>query len=132
MNRKDYDVYLSCFNNRNYDGVTSYFNTDAAISFADVNLKGHDGIRNFYNFFHDYVSETIRVDRYLADDQSVMMEAVVKLEGKKDLTPEILQAQGFPSLAPLSAGQVIELPQFIHYHLENGKFRSAQCTIAIF
>ena len=132
MNRADYDTYLSHFNNRNYDGVVAHFNPDATVAFADVSLKGHDAIRKFYAFFHDHVVETIRVDRFLSDEQSVMMEAVVRVEAKKALTPEILQAQGYPSLAPLSAGQVIELPQFIHYHLENGKFSTARCVIAIF
>ncbi len=132
MDQEKYDAYLAHFNSRNYDGVVSHFNPDATVAFADVILQGHDEIRRFYGFFHDYVSERIHVDRFLADDQSVMLEATVRVEAKKDLTQEILAQEGYPSLVPLGKGQVIELPQFIHYHLKDGKFSTARCAIAMF
>jgi len=132
MNRDQYDAYLAFFNGRNYDGVVSHFNLDAIVAFADVRLQGHDAIRRFYGFFHDYVSEQIRVDRFLGDDESVMLEATVRIEAKKDLTQEILLQEGYPSLVPLSKGQVVEIPQFIHYHLKGGKFSTALCAMAMF
>lgn len=29
----------------------------------------------------------------------------------------------------MTVGQVIEIPQVIHYHLHNGKFRRALCAV---
>ncbi|HWJ69594.1 MAG TPA: nuclear transport factor 2 family protein [Sphingobium sp.] len=132
MNRSQYDAYLNLFNSRDYDGVTSHFKHDAVIAFADIRLRGHDAIRRFYAFFHDHVSEQIRVNRFLSDDRSVMLEAVVRLEGKKRLTPEAIENHGYASILPLEKGQVIEIPQFIHYHLDGGEFSTALCAIATF
>mgnify|MGYP000691736561 CR=1 FL=1 len=38
-------------------------------------------------------------------------------------------ASDWPKLTPLSVGQAAEIPQFIHYHLENGKFTRALCAV---
>ena len=117
------------FNGRDYSGVLAHFNEDAAICFADVRLTGTDEIGRFYSFFHEYVSEEIHVERYLSDENSVMLEAMVRLEGKKDLGPEILKNSEYPSLHPISKGQIIEMPQFIHYRLSGGKFSLVTCLV---
>jgi len=129
MDRKAYDRYLACFNGRDYDGVIAHFLPDAEIRFAGLTLKGGDAIRSFYAFFHDHVIETIFVDRFAVSDDLLAMEARVRLEAKKDVTRDILEAQGYPQLVTMTKGDVVILPQFIHYHLVNGKFANAVCQI---
>jgi hypothetical protein len=69
------------------------------------------------------------VDRFVSDEQTVAIEARVRIEGIVDLTPEILAVSDYPGFMPLKIGQVVEIPQFIHYHIEDGKFVKVVCKI---
>jgi hypothetical protein len=129
MQREDYDAYLSCFNARDYEGVLSYFTDDCEVVFAGYCFKGHRAVRDFYAFFHRHVDERITVNRFLADDETIALEVVVRLEGKGGLTPEMLEKMGLSRLFVLEKGQVLEVPQFIHYHLQAGKFAKALCAV---
>ena len=129
MTRNDYEAYLAAFNARDYDAVLEFYGPDPEIRFAGYCLRGRDAVRSFYAFFHRYVRESITYDRLIANDQMLVIEAVVRLEAIDDLTPQLLAAQGLARLFPLKAGQVIEVPQFIHYDLDQGKFVRAICTV---
>jgi hypothetical protein len=125
-----YQRYLDHFNRRDYDGVVAHFCPDAEVRFAGVVLTGHQAIRDFYSFFHDYVIESISVTKFAASDELVALEANVRLEAKMDLSREQLEKAGYPSLVPLTAGDVFVMPQFIHYHMVDGKFASAACLVS--
>ena len=70
----------------------------------------------------------------------IQQESVVKvadnsgakraLEALRDLTPETLAAEGYGRLVPMTAGQVVEIPQYIHYHLRDGLIVKAGCALA--
>jgi ketosteroid isomerase-like protein len=81
-----YQRYLDHFNRRDYDGVVAHFCPDAEVRFAGVVLTGHQAIRDFYSFFHDYVIESISVTKFAASDELVALEANVRLEAKMDWT----------------------------------------------
>lgn len=129
MDRLAYERYLGHFNSRDYDSVVDHFQPDAEVRFGGVVLRGHAAIREFYAFFHNYVIETITVSRFAASEQLVALEATVRLEATHDLTAEMLASQGYPGLVPLSAGEIIALEQFIHYHMEDGRFALASCLV---
>lgn len=129
MDRLAYQRYLGHFNSRDYDSVVAHFQPEAEVRFGGVVLKGQAAIREFYAFFHEYVIETITVSRFAASDQLVALEATVRLEATRELTSGRLAGQGYPGLVPLSAGEVIEMPQFIHYHMVDGKFSLAVCLV---
>lgn len=129
MNRAEYERYLTCFHARDYDGVLSYYADDLEVAFAGYSFRSKDEVRDFYAFFHTYVDEHIEVDRYVADEQTIAMEARVRVTGLKDLTPEVLAEHGYPQLEPLQRGQTVEIPQFIHYHLVGGKLAKALCAV---
>lgn len=124
-----YQRYLGYFNSRDYDSVVAHFQPDAEVRFGGVVLKGHAAIREFYAFFHGYVIETITVSRFAGSEQLVALEASVRLEATRDLTADQLTSQGYPGLVPLSAGEIVALDQFIHYHMEDGRFALAACLI---
>lgn len=69
------------------------------------------------------------VTRFLSDDRSIALEANVRLEGIGELTAELLASKGLDRLVCLGKGQIIEIPQIIHYHLHDGKFDKVFCTI---
>ena len=46
-----------------------------------------------------------------------------------DLTPAALASHGLERLVALQRGQVMTIPQFIHYHLQAGKIVRALCAV---
>lgn len=129
MSPIDYDAYLAAFNARDYDALLDYYGEEPDVRFAGYRLRGRKAIKDFYSFFHTYVLESIHYNRLIADDDTLVIEAVVRLEALADLTPQILAERGLERLYPLAKGQVVEVPQFIHYHIEKGKFVRAICSV---
>ncbi|HSW13295.1 MAG TPA: nuclear transport factor 2 family protein [Solimonas sp.] len=130
MDRKTYDDYLAKFNARDYEGFLAYWDDDDVdVSVAGVSLKSKDQVRKFYAFLHDHVREEISVHKYISTDEMVAMEATVRITGLKTLTAQALAEQGLHGFLPLEAGQVVEIAQFIHYHLRNGAITKALCAI---
>jgi hypothetical protein len=130
MNRADYDRYLACFNAKDYEGVLSFWAESFDLQFAGYRFTTPDDVRKFYGFLHQYLKETITVTAYVNDVNMVAMEAIVRIEGIKPLDQTTLEAAGYGRLVPLAVGQVVEIPQYIHYHLRDGKIVRAGCAIA--
>lgn len=125
--RKDFDAYLMKFNNRDYQGFLDYFADKFEMIHVGGNLKSREEVMKFYNFLHRYIKETVIVDRLVMDRNTIAMEARVQIEGIKELTPEAVAASDYPRLKPLKVGQIAIIPQFIHYHIVNGKFVKVEC-----
>jgi hypothetical protein len=129
MNRQTYEDYLSRFNARDYDGVLAYYADQFEITFGGYTLRTRDQVRSFYGFLHRQLTESITVDRFISDNTFIAMEARVRLEGVRQPTPDELHAWGYDKLMLPPPGQIIEIPQLIHYHLENGKITKALCAV---
>jgi ketosteroid isomerase-like protein len=129
MNRIDYDRYLALFNARDYDGVLAHFADSFELVFAGYVFRTRAEVKRFYEFLHAHVRESVTVHRFVSDGRLVALEADVRLEGIDDVTPAMLAAQGLERIVPIRKGQVITIPQFIHYHLENGKIVKALCAV---
>jgi ketosteroid isomerase-like protein len=129
MDRATYDRYLACFTARDYDGVLAFYADDFVLEFAGYRFTTKAQVKAFYGFFHQYVDESIVVTAFLADATRVALEAVVRLEGRRALDAATLEAAGYGRLVPLAIGQVVEIPQFIHYHLRGGKIIRAACAV---
>ena len=130
MERRIYDDYLRKFNARDYDGFLAFWDDhDVEISVAGTSLRSKDQIRKFYAFLHAYLREEIILKKYISSDEMIALEATVRITGLQALTAETLQAQGLRGFLPLAAGQVVDIPQFIHYHLRDGKITKALCAI---
>lgn len=129
MNRQSYDAYLARFNSRDYHGVLEFYAPSFEVKFAGIALRTPEELLRFYGFLHQYVNETISVDEFVSDDRLLVLEARVRIEGVKDLSADALRQAGYEGLVPIRAGQVVEIPQFIHYHLVNGKFVKAVCAV---
>lgn len=129
MNRETYDAYLEHFHKRDYEGVLEHFTDDCEVVFAGYCFQGKQAVRDFYAFFHQHVDERIKVTHFVAGSGLVILETVVRLEGTRELSPLQLEARGLDRLVIPAPGQVVELPQFIHYHLSAGKFQKVLCAI---
>jgi hypothetical protein len=130
MTREEFDVYLKKFNGRDYDGFLKYFADDNEFEMVHIggSFKTRESVKKFYAFLHNYIKESVIVDRFVSDEYNVVLEARVQIEGVKELTPEAVAASDWPKLTPLKVGQKAVIPQFIHYHLEKGKFKKVVCA----
>ncbi len=129
MNRSEFEAYLDCFNARDYEKAKKYFADDLVLKFAGYEIVGKDGFSRFYEFFHHYVIEEVIIQQFSGDEDNVIIDVKVRLEAKQDLTPEILAEKGYERLGALNQGDVREIPQFIHYCIEDGKFKEIHCVI---
>jgi hypothetical protein len=128
MTREEFDVYLKKFNSRDYKGFLEYFADEFEMVHVGGSFKTRESVMKFYSFLHAYIKESVIVDRFVSDENNVVLEARVQIEGVKVLSPEVVAASDWPKLKPLAVGQVAVIPQFIHYHLENGKFVKVVCA----
>jgi hypothetical protein len=125
--RKDFDEYLSKFNSRDYQGFLDYFSDRFEMIHVGGNLKSREAVLKFYRFLHNYIKESVMVDHLVMDRDMIAMEARVQIQGIKELTPAAVAASDYPRLKPLKVGQTAIIPQFIHYHLVNGKIVKVEC-----
>lgn len=129
MNRTEFDIYLAYFNARNYEKTVQFFTDNIVLKFAGYEITGKDNFLDFYRFFHRYVNEKVLVHQFAGDNENVIIDAVVRLEGRESLPRDILKDRGFGRLAVPGKGEVMEIPQFIHYREENCRFAEIRCVI---
>ena len=129
MDRAGYDRYVEHFNARDYDAVLSHFAERFELVFAGHVFRTPDEVRRLYGFLHDHVSEAVAVKSFVSDETMVALEADIRLEAKQDMTAKALAEQGLDGLVTMKKGDVVVIPQFIHYHLENGKIVRALCAV---
>ncbi len=128
MNREEFDLYLKKFNGRDYQGFLDYFADEFEMIHVGGSFKTRESVMKFYEFLHAYIKETVIVDRFVSDAHTIALEARVQIQGVKELSAEAVAASDFPKLKPLTVGQIAVIPQFIHYHLVNGKFVKVVCA----
>ena len=129
MNRADYDRYLAAFNAKDYDGVCDFYAQPMAMDFFGVSLRSRDDMKRFYSFLHTYVLESVRVLNFASSDTLTAVDAIVRVEGIRDLDRATLDANGAPGLFPIAKGEVQEMRQFIFYTLREGKIANVECAM---
>ncbi len=58
------------------------------------------------------------------------MEADVRITAMKTITQEAVDQKKISSIMPFEAGVAMDIPQFTHYHLVNGKFKTGVCLVS--
>lgn len=128
MTPTTYGDYVAAFNKRDYDAVCSFLAPDVAVYTVGHTIRGHDGIRTFYKFFHEYLIEHITVTAAVGDDRHLFAEGLMRLTGLKELSQEVLDAKGFPRFTPVPKGLSVEVPLFLHYDLKDGLVTVIRCA----
>jgi len=129
MTREDYERYAAAFNARDYDAVFDFYAENPRMAFFGIEITTRQQLRDFYGFLHQYVRETIRIERFAGSDELAAVEGIIRIEGLADLTREALDAKGMEQFFPVVKGEVQEMRQYIHYHLADGKIASVGCAI---
>lgn len=131
MNREQYAHYIDLFQARDYDSVLDHYAPDGdfEVTFFGTSLRSRAEVKRFYGFFHDHVKEEILVHHFISNDHMVAAEVTVRITAFADLTKEAAAAAGINVEYPIAKGQVLEVPQFVHYHLKDGKIVAALCAL---
>ena len=129
MDRTAYDHYLACFNARDYDAVLAHYAEEFVLEFGGLCFTRKQQVKDFYAFLHSYLDESITVQAFVSDGAMVALEGIVRIEGRVELTAEVLAEAGYAGLFPLAAGAVLHIPQYIHYHLRDGLIVRAGCAL---
>jgi hypothetical protein len=129
MNRTDYDRYLTAFNAKDYDAVADFYAEPMNMDFFGISLRSRDDLKRFYSFLHSYVDESVTVLNFAASNTLTAVDGLVRIEAYRDLTAEILEANGFGGLFPIMTGEVQLLRQFIFYTLKDGKIAQTECAM---
>ncbi|OJW68706.1 MAG: hypothetical protein BGO57_15425 [Sphingomonadales bacterium 63-6] len=129
MTREDYERYVAAFNARDYDAVFDFYAENPRMAFFGIEITNRQQLKDFYGFLHQYVKETVEVERFASSDEMAAVEGIVRIEGIADLTPEILLENGMAQFFPIRTGEVQEMRQYIHYHLKDGKIESVGCAL---
>jgi hypothetical protein len=129
MTREDYDRYVAAFNARDYDAVFDFYAEHPKMAFFGIEITSREQLKEFYGFMHRYVKETVTVERFAGSEELAAVEAIVRIEATDDLTRDILDARGMEQFFPIAKGEVQEMRQYIHYHLQDGKIESVGCAL---
>lgn len=129
MTREDYERYAAAFNARDYDAVFDFYAERLRMAFFGVEITTREQLHEFYTFLHTYVRETVSIERFASSNEMAAVEGIVRVEGIADLTREMLDERGLPGLFPIAKGEVQEMRQYIHYHLDGGKISSVGCAL---
>ena len=129
MTRDDYERYAAAFNARDYDAVFDFYAENPRMAFFGIEITTRQQLREFYSFLHQYVRETVVIEKFASSEELAAVEGIVRIEGLRDLTREILDENGMQQFFPVAQGEVQEMRQYIHYHLENGKIVTVGCAI---
>ena len=131
MTRDDYERYAAAFNARDYDAVFDFYAENPRMAFFGIEITTRQQLRDFYSFLHQYVRETVVIEKFARSEELAAVEGIVRIEGLRDLTREILDENGMQQFFPVAQGEVQEMRQYIHYHLENGKIVTVGCAIVL-
>jgi hypothetical protein len=130
MTRAEYDRYAEAFNSLDYETVCDFYAEDAELAFFGVRLRGREEVKRFYAFLHAHVKETLTIHRYASSDELVALEGVIRIEAASTITNDMLDERGIPHVFAIEKGQIVEMPQYIHYHLNaDGLFTGVGCAL---
>jgi SnoaL-like domain len=130
LTRTDYDRYLKAFNARNYEEVCDFYTDPMRMEFFGISIRSRQDMRRFYGFLHSYLKESVRVLNFASSATLTAVDAIVRLEGFRDLDLPTLQAHGCGQLHPIRAGEVQEIRQFLFYTMVDGKISKVECALA--
>jgi hypothetical protein len=129
MNREAYEQYLAFFNSKDYEGVADFYAEPMKMDFFGVSIRSFEDLTRFYTFLHSYVMESVTVLNFAAGDTLTAVDAIVRIEALRDLSQDVLNANGASAFHPMQAGQILEMRQFIFYTTKAGKIVRTECAL---
>ncbi|WP_321390751.1 hypothetical protein [Emcibacter sp.] len=125
-----YREYLKYFNMPDHETLhREFFAPDVELVTLGNVLKGQQGIRDFYAYFHSCVREHIDLIKFYPTEGGAWVHVAMRLEAFEDLTAEGLEKIGIIRMPAIPKGTVYENEMFIHYELDpEGRLRLLRCA----
>jgi hypothetical protein len=114
--------YIGAFNRGDFDSFTGFYDDDVVLYLGQkAEIRGRQGIRDFYTNVFARVRETLTVDRVVLDNDG--LACIIRTE--------FLALEDWPDFiaGPMTKGQSIFIESYIFYTIgSNGKFTEIRTT----
>jgi hypothetical protein len=114
--------YIGAFNRGDFDSFTEFYDDDVVLYLGQkAEIRGRQGIRDFYTNVFARVRETLTVDKVVLDDDG--LACIIRTE--------FLALEDWPDFiaGPMTKGQSIFIESYIFYTIgSNGKFTEIRTT----
>jgi hypothetical protein len=125
MTRAEYLEYISCFNKKDFERVTSYFAPDVTVEYYDTasdlkvpgrTLHGAKGFIDNYRALFESVKEVLELGDFLSTEDRVFAELYTEFHPYKD-TAESEGRQAWKKGAP------VIMTNWVMYDMVDGKMK---------
>jgi hypothetical protein len=114
LTREDFMVYIDKFN-ANDPTFIEFYHPDVVLELGAEQIRGNQGIGDFYANVKKYISEKLEVTQYIADENGIAVELPTRFECIADWQDSFWGV-------PLKKGQVMRIVSFVHYEVQDRKF----------
>lgn len=128
--RADFDRYQAAFHAGDYDTAFDFYVENPQLSVFGVEISTRIQLAKLSSFLREYIRETVQVERFALSEDLVAVEALVRVQGLRDLKAQRLREQGLYRFHPIDAGEFQVMRHFIHYRLRDGRIESGSCVPA--
>jgi hypothetical protein len=115
MSREDYNEYLALFN-ANDPSFIKFYHPDVVLELAGSEIRGAEGIRDFYANVKQYIKERVDVTTFISDGNQLAVEIPTTFEVTRDWDDSFWGVD-------LKQGQVMRIVSWGFYEIEDGKFK---------
>jgi len=117
MTEAEYHRYVSAFNAGDYATLETFFADDFVLENAGFAVRGKQAFREFYAFFHQYCREVVEFRGFFPGSDGFVANVIIHFTGLKDLSPDALEAHGYPGMTSVPVGVTVPVEFYIHYLL---------------
>lgn len=115
MTREAYNEYLALFN-ANDPTFIKFYHPDVVLELSGSEIRGAEGIRDFYANVKQYIRERVDVTTFISDGNLLAVEIPTTFEVIRDWDDSFWGI-------PLKQGQVMRIVSWGIYEIEDGKFK---------
>lgn len=115
-----FHAYASAFSNGDFARFPQFYTEDVLLTLPSVGeIRGRQGIVDFYRPMFETVRESVTVQSFAASDERIAIDAISRFTAIAD-APDFV-------VTPLKSGEYIEVPVHVEYSLRDGLI----CRIAV-
>ncbi|HSG34952.1 MAG TPA: nuclear transport factor 2 family protein [Sphingomonadaceae bacterium] len=108
-----FHAYAAAFSNGDCERFPEFYTEDVMLTLSSVGeIKGRQGIVDFYRPMFERVRESVTVENFSASDETIAIDAISRFTATSD-APDFV-------VAPLKRGEFVEVPVHVEYSLRDG------------
>ena len=122
--REDFDRYQEAFHSGDCDTAFDYYVEDPRLRIFGVEISTRLQLRRLSRFLREHIHESVQIERFALSDDLLAVEALVRVEGLRNMDTPRLREEGMYQFLPIAVGEVQVMRHFIHYRLRDRKIES--------